>query len=123
MRFGWITINVKDMNSSLVFYEDVVGLKVKRKMNPMPGTEIAFLGFGGEETEVELIRNEKNNSPEYGKDISIGFEVESLGRQIEILKGKGIEIEGPFQPGPAIKFVYAEDPNGVKVQFFENIRK
>lgn len=123
MRVGWITINVRNMQTSLSFYEEVTGLKLKRKMNPMPGTEIAFLGFGENETEVELIRNEKNNSPEYGKDISIGFEVESLDQQIELLSAKGIEMKGPFQPGPVIKFVYVDDPNGVKVQFFENIRK
>ena len=123
MRLGWVTINVMDMDVSAAFYENIVGVNVKRRMNPMPGTEIVFLGFGGVETEVELIRNEKNNSPEYGKDISIGFEVESLDRQIEVLKTNGVEMQGPFQPSPVIKFIYAEDPNGVKIQFFENLRK
>jgi len=123
MRFGWITVNVKDMQSSLSFYEGVVGLKVKRKMSPMPGTEIAFLGFGDNETEVELIKNDKNDTPEYGKDISIGFEVESLDQLTELLNTKGIAMKGPFQPGPAIKFIYVDDPNGVKVQFFESMRK
>ncbi|MCW8966025.1 MAG: VOC family protein, partial [Candidatus Pacearchaeota archaeon] len=66
MRFGWITLNVRDMQLSLSFYKEVAGLKLKRKMNPMPGTEIAFLGFGDNETEIELIRNEKNSTPEYG---------------------------------------------------------
>ena len=123
MRFGWVTINVRDMKSSLSFYENIAGLKLKRKMNPIPGTEIAFLGFGEVETEVELIRNEKNNAPVYGKDLCIGFEVESLEQHIEVLRAKGIEIQGPFQPSPVIKFVYVNDPNGVKVQFFENVRK
>lgn len=122
MRFGWITINVKEMNSSLSFYENIIGLKVKRRLNPMPGIEIVFLGFGDKETEVELIKNEKINTPEYGKDISIGFEVESLDKQIDILKTKGIEIQGPFKPGPRIKFIFVDDPNGVKIQFFENIK-
>ena len=122
MRFGWITISVKDMSSSLSFYEGVVGLKVKRKMTPMPGTEIAFLGFGDAETEVELIRNGKNGSPVYGKDISLGFEVESLESLMESLKAKGMAVQGPFQPNPVIKFIYVDDPNGVKVQFFENLK-
>ena len=73
MRFGWVTINVRDMQSSLSFYEGVVGLNVKRSLKPMPGTEIVFLGFGDRETEVELIQNENNSAPKYGKDISIGF--------------------------------------------------
>lgn len=121
MRFGWVTINVKNMGASLSFYQDVIGFQVHRRMNSAPGTEIIFLGFGGKETEVELIRNEKNNAPSYGKDISLGFEVDSLDSQIDLLKNKGLPIAGPFQPNPTIRFIYVDDPNGVKIQFFQNV--
>ena len=122
MNFCWVTINVKDMDKSISFYKDIIGLKINRKMNPMPGTELAFLGNDG--TEIELIRNEKNNNPQYGNDISLGFVVESLDKMIEFLNEKGIAIHsGPFQPNPMLKFIYVLDPNGVKVQFIENIKK
>lgn len=59
------------------------------------GTEIVFLGEG--ETRVELIRNEKNNSPEYGKDISLGFVADSIDKEIGRLKAAGVTaIPGPF---------------------------
>ena len=122
MEFCWVTINVRNMEQSLEFYQDFVGLKLNRRMNPMPETEIVFLGNGG--TEVELIRNVKNNDCSYGKDISIGFTVSSLETSIEELKKKGISIHsGPFQPNPGIKFMYVLDPNGLKVQFVERIRQ
>ena len=93
-------------------------------MNPMPGTEIVFLGTDDSSTEVELIRNEKNNSPAFGRDISLGFIVESLDKKIEQIKSSGItDIEGPFQPAPFIKFIYVEDPSGARVQFIENLQK
>ena len=121
MKFCWVTINVKNMEESLRFYESFVGLKVVRRMNPMAGMEIAFLGEG--ETQVELIRNEKNSSPEYGKDISIGFTTASIDKEIERLKAAGVAaIQGPFQPNPNVKFIYVTDPNGVKIQFVENMR-
>lgn len=121
MRFCWVTINVKNMDESLRFYEEMIGLKVVRRMNPMPGTEIVFLGEG--ETQVELIRNERNSAPEYGKDISLGFVTNSVDREIGRLKAQGIgAIQGPFQPNPTIKFIYISDPNGVKIQFVENIK-
>lgn len=123
MRFGWVTINVRNLDESLAFYQEILGLQIKRRMNPMPGTEIVFLGFGGNETEVELICNEKNNSPSYGKDISLGYEVDSLDTQIEKLNGKGLQIAGPFQPNPSIRFIYVDDPNGVKIQFFQNLQR
>ena len=120
MKFCWVTINVKDLEESLSFYTDIVGLTVNRRMTPMPGTEIAFLGSG--ETEVELIRNEQNANPSHGRDVSLGFEVASLDERIRMLKEKGVsEIQGPFQPGPRAKFIYITDPNGVSIQFVQNV--
>lgn len=121
MKFGWVTINVRNMEESLAFYRDIAGLTVHRSMKPMPGTEIVFLGIDGQTTEVELICNDKNASPSHGKDISIGFEVDSLDRQMETLRSHRLTIAGPFQPGPTIRFIYVDDPNGVKVQFFQNL--
>jgi len=120
MNFCWVTITVKNMQESLDFYQNIIGLKIKRRMNPVAGTDIAFLGEEG--TEVELIKNDRNVNPTYGRDISLGFEVESIDKEIERLKEEGIvNIEGPFQPHARIKFIYISDPNGVKVQLVENI--
>ncbi len=123
MRFGWVTLNVKDMPASLDFYTKVVGLRINRQIKPMPGTEIAFLGDGESGTELELIANGKNTNPQYGADVFIGFEVPSLEECMGQLAEKKIPFRGPFQPGPMIKFVYVEDPNGAQIQFFENLMR
>jgi lactoylglutathione lyase len=122
MKFCWITINVRDFEKSLEFYTKVAGLSVDRMMNPNPKMKIAFLGSG--ETKVELIYDDVNSSRNYGKDVSIGFEVDSIDAFVGILKEKGIELEsGPHQPNPMIKFIYVLDPNGFRVQFIENIKR
>lgn len=120
MVFCWVTINVKDMNKSLRFYQDIIGLPLNRKMKPNPEMEIAFLGSS--ETQVELIFNAKMKENNFGNDISLGFNVDSVDRMIELLKEKNIPIHsGPFQPNPSIKFFYILDPDGLKIQFVENI--
>lgn len=54
--------------------------------------------------------------------ISIGFEVDSLDRMLEFAKERGIPVHsGPFQPGPKTRFFFVQDPNGLKVQFVENL--
>jgi len=121
MRFGWVTINVKDIKASSSFYEDIVGLSVNGRRTPIPGVEIVFLGFGGQDTEIELIQNDAIPSPDYGKDISIGFEVESLDEHIAFMRNEGIGMVGPYQPSSLIRFVYVDDPDGVKIQFYENL--
>lgn len=121
MRFCWVTIHVKNLSESVQFYQDIIGLDVIKRMNPNPEMEIVFLGSG--ETQIELIWNTKNKETNYGKDFSLGFEVGSVDKMIEILKGKNIPIlSGPYQPNPAIKFIYIQDPNGLKIQFVENIK-
>jgi lactoylglutathione lyase len=120
MKFCWTTIIVKNLEESLKFYQEIVGLKVSRKFNGGPDVEIAFLGEGG--TDVELMCNKANKEFNVGKDISLGFEVDSLDEMITFVKGKGIDVHsGPFQPNPHIKFFYVMDPNGVKIQFVENM--
>jgi lactoylglutathione lyase len=121
MRFCWVTINVKDMDASLRFYTEIIGLTVDRMMKPGPKMQIAFLGSG--ETKVELIYDPKPDALSFGRDISIGFEVASLDATLETLKAKGVAIEsGPFQPNPkGARFAFLRDPDGMRVQLVENM--
>ncbi|MGO1372333.1 MAG: VOC family protein, partial [Senegalia sp. (in: firmicutes)] len=70
MKFCWSTLNVNNMEESLKFYEEIVGLKVDRRFNAGANTEIAFLGDG--ETKIELICNDDQKQVNLGNDISWG---------------------------------------------------
>jgi lactoylglutathione lyase len=120
MKFCWTTIIVKDMEASLKFYKEIVGLKENRRYNAGPGVQIVFLGDG--ETEIELMTPAQPRELSYGADISLGFEVASVDEMMADLKEKNIAIlSGPFSPNPHVKFFYVQDPNGLKIQFVENM--
>jgi len=120
MKFCWSTIKVKNMEESLSFYQEVMGLTLNKRFGAGPGVEIAFLGDG--ETKIELMSNEASKEVNIGQDISLGFEVNSVDEMIAFVKGKGVDIHsGPFQPNPHMKFFFVTDPNGLKIQFAENI--
>jgi len=120
MKYCWSTIMVNNMDESIKFYKEIVGLSVNRRNLAGQGTEIAFLGDG--ETKVELICNGSNKKVSFGLDISLGFEVNSIDDMLTFLKDKGIDIfSGPFQPNPHVKFFFVMDPNGLKIQFVENL--
>jgi lactoylglutathione lyase len=121
MKFCWTTLIVKNLEESLKFYMEIVGLNISRRFNAGPELEIAFLGDG--ETKIELICNKSMKEVNYGHDISLGFEVSSVDEMVAFVKGKGINVQsGPFQPNPHTKFFYVSDPNGLKIQFVENIK-
>jgi lactoylglutathione lyase len=44
MKFLWTTILVDNMDESVKFYEEVVGLKLTKRFQAGPGMEISFLG-------------------------------------------------------------------------------
>lgn len=120
MKFCWSTITVKDMDESLQFYQEIIGLPMNRRFKG-PEVEIAFLGEG--ETKIELICAGKGKECNMGKDISLGFEIKSVDEMIAFLQTKDISVySGPFQPNPHMKFFSIQDPNGLMIQLVENIK-
>jgi lactoylglutathione lyase len=118
MKFCWTTIAVKNMEESLKFYQEIVGLNVDRRIQGGPDTEIVFMGDG--ETKVELICSKVKKEINIGSDISLGFAVDSLDEKMAFLKDKGIDIHsGPIQPNPNTRFLFVLDPNGLRIQFVE----
>lgn len=119
MNFLWCTIDTDDMEESLKFYQEIVGLSIDRRFPAGETKEIVFLG--DRQTKVELISDIKDKKNENKEGISLGFETDSLDNLMKILKEKGYKIEGPFSPNPRVRFIFTFDPNGVKIQFVENV--
>lgn len=110
---------VKDLDESIHFYQEILGLNIDRRFPAGPGVEIVFLGDG--ETKIELICDQNKKAIVLGPDISWGFEVDSAEKMMALLNDKGIAIEsGPFKTGNGSSYFYILDPNGMKLQFFEN---
>ena len=119
MNLSWVTVTVKDLDQSIRFYTDVIGLTLESRRPAGPEMELAFLGDG--ETKLELICNRAVTEFSYGASISLGFEVASLDQTMAALEEKGIALlSGPFQPGPQIRFCFITDPNGLKIQLLEH---
>lgn len=103
MAFVHATITVNNMEESVKFYQDVVKLDIDRRISPESGPEIVFLGDG--ETKVELIHYGQEEKVNLGKDIALGFLVDSLEEKMDFVKEMGIAIHsGPFQPNPSTRF-------------------
>jgi lactoylglutathione lyase len=121
MKFCWTTIYVKNLDESLNFYRNIIGLDLIRRKRVNPDMELAFLGAG--ETQIELIDDKKTECKEFSENFVLGFQTDSLEGTIEFLTKKNIPIHsGPFQPNPNLRFIYCLDPNGVKIQFNEFLK-
>jgi lactoylglutathione lyase len=120
MRYCWTTLQVKNLDESIAFYRDIVGLPVMNRFFATKDTEIAFLGEG--ETQIELIDTSLASDP--GSMITLGFATDDLNELMKQLKQKHIRIEsGPIQPNEHIIFIYIRDPNGVRIQFSQTFEE
>lgn len=118
MRYCWTTILVKDLERSVAFYRDIIGLPIVRRLSGSHGS-IVFLGES--DTNIELVEH-PHADVVTGNRISLGFAVDSLDAMLKFVASKGIAVEsGPFQPNEHIKFFYVLDPDGVRVQFSESM--
>jgi lactoylglutathione lyase len=120
MKFNHVTLSVKNLEDSLKFYQEVVGLEVTRRFQAGPDTEIVFVGSG--DTEVELICNKTAGQGEIkpGNGISMGFMSPSIDDTIKLLREKGYKTDGVIiSPNPNTRFFFAFDPDGFQVQFLQ----
>lgn len=118
MKIAWITIYVRDMEESLAFYTQTLGMQVARSFNGGQGVKIHFLD--GKGADLELIHDPNKTDVSCAADVSVGLMVEDLDAAIAHLKEKGVtHIVGPIAPNPHLRFIFIKDPNGFTVQLVE----
>lgn len=118
MKFIFATVHVKDLEESIRFYENVIGLKLVRKFPGGPNVEIAFLADGP--AELELICDKAAKPERYGAHPSLGFAVDDLDAAMDEMKEKGVAIvAGPIQPNPKTRFFFIQDPDGLSLEIIE----
>lgn len=119
MKLLWTTIYVKNLEESIAFYSDLLGLKMLRRFPAGPAVEIAFMGNGTDgETLVEIM-TDKNSTVNHGESVVLGFAVNSIDEMLDTVNSKKISIlNGPFET-PASRFFTIKDPNGLNIQFFQ----
>ena len=114
IKFRHVTLSVKDLDESIKFYREVVGLEITERFPAGPGMEIVFLADG--DTAVELISGGAEAS---AGAVILGFESASLEDTMALLKEKGYQFkEKVISPDPKTRFFFAKDPDGYNVQFF-----
>lgn len=118
MSFCWVTLQVKNLEDSLSFYHDTLGLPVNSRHSGN-GIEMVMLG---EEKQplIELLCNKHAVKESFQSDISVGIKVKNLEDTIEYLKSKQISVlRGPIEPAPGTRFLFIQDPDGYEVQLVE----
>ncbi|MDI1448453.1 lactoylglutathione lyase [Polyangium sp. 6x1] len=125
MRILHTMLRVGDLDRSLAFYTDVLGMKlIRRRDYPEGRFTLAFIGYGDEsETAVlELTHNWDTKSYEIGTGYGhIAIAVEDAYKACEEAKKRGGKVTreaGPMKHGTTV-IAFVEDPDGYKIEFIQ----
>ncbi|WP_299406596.1 lactoylglutathione lyase [Acaryochloris sp. IP29b_bin.148] len=125
MRILHTMLRVADLDASLAFYCDILGMKLlRRKDYPSGEFTLAFVGYGDEadHTVLELTYNwgtsAYNLGDAYGH-IAIG--VDDIYGACNTIKDRGGQVTrepGPMKHGTTV-IAFVEDPDGYKVELIQ----
>jgi lactoylglutathione lyase len=114
-------MRVSDMDQTIDFYTNVLGLEVlERKVSPR-GSHLAFLKVPNSEELIELCSFPPSGPVRVQEDlVHLAFQVESLDDVIEQLSTKQIQItDGPTTSSSGSRFIFIDAPDGYEVELIE----
>lgn len=124
-RIDHVGVVVRDLEKTIRFYTEFVGLEVKSRFTHTNGVlQLAFLGFAGSaETEIELIQNYSDSLPPEGTVHHFAVTVDDIEAEYDRLKRlnatfvEGHETITTLPNGHRYFFIYG--PENEWIEFFQ----
>ena len=125
MRILHTMLRVGDLEKSIAFYTEVLGMKVlRRKDYPEGRFTLAFVGYQDEAEGMvlELTHNWDTSKYDLGTGYGhIAIEVDNAYQACEEVKKRGGKVTreaGPMKHGVTV-IAFVEDPDGYKIEFIQ----
>lgn len=122
MRFLHTMLRVGNLEKSIQFYTDILGMQLLRqKEYPEGKFTLAFIGYGDEKdnTAIELTYNWDTDAYDIGNGFGhLAIEVDDVYKATDSIREKGGKIireAGPMNAGQTI-IAFVEDPDGYQIE-------
>jgi lactoylglutathione lyase len=118
-------IRVGNLEESLKFYTEVLGMKLlRRKDYPEGKFTLAFIGYGpeSEQAAIELTHNWDTDHYDLGSGYGhVALEVDDAYAACEEIRARGGKVvreAGPMKHGTTV-IAFVEDPDGYKIELIQ----
>ncbi len=114
-------MRVSDMDETISFYTDVLGLEVMERKTSPRGSHLAFLKVPNSEELIELCSFPPSGPVKVQEDlVHLAFEVDHLDETIRTLNAKHIKItDGPTRTSSGSRFIFIDAPDGYEIELIE----
>ena len=119
MRYLHTMVRVRDLDASLRFYVEALGLReVRRRDVPQGRFTLVFLAApGSPDAEVELTFNWDDEAYTGGRNFGhLAFEVDDIHAACERLQAHGVTINRPPRDG---RMAFVRSPDGISVELLQ----
>jgi len=114
-------MRVSDMDQTIAFYTEVLGLEVLERKTSPRGSHLAFLRVPNSDELIELCSFPPSGPVRVQEDlVHLAFQVENLDDTIASLNKKGVRVtDGPTNPSSGSRFIFIDAPDGYEVELIE----
>jgi len=119
MRYLHTMVRVSNLEASLDFYCDKLGLKELRRMESKPGrfTLVFLASPGQEEAQVEITYNWDPEKLEGGRNFGhLAYSVDNIYETCERLRSKGVTINRPPRDG---RMAFVRSPDNISIEILQ----
>jgi lactoylglutathione lyase len=111
---------VHDLEKTVSFYKDVLGLKEVGRQTSGRGSQLVFLKAPGSDEEIEICKFDQSGPVVVGPDLThLAFEVEDLDKFAKHAAAKGYPLsDGPHLSGSG-KIAFIDAPEGYEIELIE----
>lgn len=111
-------MRVDDIERTVKFYTDALGLEVSKRHTSPRGAQLVFLKTPGSEEEIELCQLPGSEPVKVQPDLMhLAFEVEDMKAFAAALEGKGYKLsDGPTQLEGGHWIAFIDAPEGYEVE-------
>ena len=112
---------VDDLETSVKFYKDILGLTETRRHKSPRGSELVFLATPNSDEEIELCSYPSSGGVQVQEDLThLAFEVKSLVEFQKHIQSLGVEYsDGPHMKDSGGGFAFIDAPEGYEIELIE----
>ena len=115
---------VSDLEKTIYFYKEVLGLEEVRRSKSARGSELVFLKAPDSEELIEICKFDQSGPVQVGPDLThLAFEVEDIEAFAAHAKTKGYALsDGPSPSGTGSVIAFIDAPEGYEVELIQRAK-
>jgi len=112
---------VKDLEKTVSFYKDVLGLQETRRHTSGRGSQLVFLKAPQSEEEIELCKFDESGPVIVGPDLThLAFEVDDMEKFAQESAKKGYPLsDGPHKTSGGSVIAFVDAPEGYEIELVQ----